>query len=467
VKKFAYLTVLFFLILTIQVQETIACTVYTDPQPGTIIDTVRCRVNPKFSYALYLPKNYSKTSKWPVICIFDPAARGKLAITNFSQAADKFGYILICSNQSRNGMSWNDYAEIANHLLTDAENRYSIDYNRIYTSGFSGGSRAAAFIALKNKIIAGVIACGAGFPEIAERSLPNFDYFGLVGNRDMNYLEMCGLEKKLISQGVTTDLRVFNGDHNWPSPDLLQEAVEWFELQSMKKGTKPKDHAFMASLFVKYKNRADIFLKQGNLTESARTYAFAIKDFPDQMAIPKLKEKLDSLQNTKDYQNSVLEGDKIRTQELEIQNTLMTAFQGHVLMKSLPDSLRNWWGFQIKMLRKMENSRDTLKQMMASRQLNLLSVVCYETGRNFTGLKKFKSGVNCYLIESMILPENKNIHYLLARVYSLDNDPKNSLKSLDKAIKLGYNNRQSIEKDTAFVSLKNEKRFREVMLQLK
>jgi hypothetical protein len=56
---------------------------------------------------------------------------------------------------------------------------------------------------------------------------------------------------------------------------------------------------------------------------------------------------------------------------------------------------------------------------------------------------------------------------LLARAYSLNNETDEALKSLEKAIKAGYNNRKTIEQDSAFMKLKNEKLFKEMMTKLK
>ena len=144
---------------------------------GKIIDSVRCR-DPKFTYALYLPSKYSTTAKWPVIYVFDPAARGKLAVSGFMPAAEKYGYIVVSSNNSKNALAGAELGEVINYLFSDTEARLSIDAGRIYTAGFSGGSRVASMVALNSKFISGVIGCGACFPNYADlKNIPSFDYF--------------------------------------------------------------------------------------------------------------------------------------------------------------------------------------------------------------------------------------------------------------------------------------------------
>jgi len=81
--------------------------------PGQIVEKVVCARDANQSYALYLPANYVGTRKWPVIYAFDPGARGRVPVERFKEAAEKFGWIIVGSNNSRNASyqssidSWN------------------------------------------------------------------------------------------------------------------------------------------------------------------------------------------------------------------------------------------------------------------------------------------------------------------------------------------------------------------------
>src|SRR3974390_1522727 len=71
---------------------------------GQIIPRVVCAADPSQSYALYLPSTFSNGRKWPIVCVVDPAARGPLAAEVVRAAAEKYGYIVAASNNSRNGL---------------------------------------------------------------------------------------------------------------------------------------------------------------------------------------------------------------------------------------------------------------------------------------------------------------------------------------------------------------------------
>jgi len=52
---------------------------------GAVIPNVTALANPRQSYALYLPLKYSREHRWPVIYVFDPGARGQLALQQFQR----------------------------------------------------------------------------------------------------------------------------------------------------------------------------------------------------------------------------------------------------------------------------------------------------------------------------------------------------------------------------------------------
>jgi predicted esterase len=437
-------------------------------EKGKISDTIHCNGSPKFSYALYLPSNYTETSKWPVIFVFDPAARGSVAVSGFVKAASKYGYIIACSNNSKNQLPWNEISDAVNAMFMDVQQKYSIDNRRIYTSGFSGGSRVASMIALQNKIISGVIACGAGLPDAGglNKSI-SFGYFGMVGNRDMNYLEMHDLGNKLDSLGINSEIRVFDGGHDWPSPALLQEAVEWIEIQAMNNGTKEKNPAFINSQLLIKRNMAEMLWRKGKLLESVLAYRHIIKDFPGNPAASKIAAIADSLKKTAEYNKAVRAFSRNRAWELETQSDLISALYSQIKSETMPDSVRNALGVKISMLRSMANSKDSTKKVMASRVSMLVSTFCFETGKNLLSIKKYKGATICYQAGVMVDPPNKSMRYQLSKAYAYNNDTDNAIESLSKAVKLGYNDRRSIESDPAFTLLKSQKRFTDLMKQIK
>jgi dienelactone hydrolase len=212
---------------------------------GRIIDDVKCGADLSQSYALYLPSNYSPGRSWPVILAFSPMARGRTPVERFQQAAEKYGYIVAGSNNSRNG-DWTSSTAAIRAMPTDVMARFSIDLKRVYTAGFSGGARVAMHVALSSGKIAGVIACSAGFPDGQAHKKAPFPIFGTAGTEDFNYQEMRRLDRTLTTPHR---LVIFDGSHDWlPSP-LGIEALEWLEIDAMKSGLRPRDEALIDRIF--------------------------------------------------------------------------------------------------------------------------------------------------------------------------------------------------------------------------
>jgi pimeloyl-ACP methyl ester carboxylesterase len=218
-----------------------------DLPPGRPIDVVNCQADRNQSYALYIPSNYAPDRKWPLLLAFDARALGDVPVKRYQEAAEKFGYIVAGSNNSRNGPVGPEYAA-AQAMEADVTARFSIDPKRIYVAGQSGGARLALSLAMQAKgRYAGVIASSAGLPPSLglDVELP-FVVFGTAGTEDFNYLELTRLDR---SVATPHRVRIFPGGHTWLPNELAMEALEWMEVQAMRTGTRPRDEAMIGRLF--------------------------------------------------------------------------------------------------------------------------------------------------------------------------------------------------------------------------
>jgi dienelactone hydrolase len=216
-------------------------------QLGTLVPRVVCGGDAQQSYAIYLPPGYTRDRPWPIIYGFDPGARGLMAVKIFREAAERFGYIVVASNNARNG-SWKIIEDAARAMVTDTHRRLNIDPRRRYTTGFSGGARAASVVAQAFKFT-GVIACGAGLPEGGLSGKTDFVYFGAAGFEDFNYSEVQDATRAWAGRKLPQRFAVFDGGHAWFPPRVATEAVAWLELQAMRAGLRPRDDAFIRTVF--------------------------------------------------------------------------------------------------------------------------------------------------------------------------------------------------------------------------
>jgi predicted esterase len=287
-------------------------------RPGELTREVRCGANPEQSYALYLPKNYTASRKWPVVYAFDPGARGSVPLELMKEGAEKYGFILAGSNNSRNGprkLEW----EAAQAMVQDAHARLAIDDRRSYFAGFSGGARVAALIAQGCQCAAGVLLSGAGFPQDAPPSREAaFPVFAAVGTYDFNYVEMVQLEEKLEGLGFPHFLRTFEGPHQWAPVVVMEEALAWFRLVAMRDGREPRDDAFVAAQAPQAAERARALEQSGNLYAAWKEYRQADQTFNGLIENAALRDRAKALEKEK----AVREGAKREEREFAEQRQL-------------------------------------------------------------------------------------------------------------------------------------------------
>jgi predicted esterase len=249
-----------------------------------------------------------------VILAFDGGGRGRVPVERYRQAAEKYGYIVAGSLNSRNG-PWEVSLNAAKAMTADVKARFSIDPKRVYTAGMSGGARVAMKIALDSKQIAGVFASSAGFPDqfIAR---PPFPVFGSAGTDDFNHMEMYQLDRRMTS---AHRVLYFEGGHTWLPAELAMQGVEWMELQAMKSGLRPRDTALLDMWFAASVERIDA-LKDN--TETLHALIHLIADFEGLEDVSKFAEHAKRLLKQQDVREALSEETKNEERELQLQGEL-------------------------------------------------------------------------------------------------------------------------------------------------
>lgn len=196
---------------------------------GMVIPSVPCASDPSCTFALYLPTGYEETQSLPVWILFDPMANGALPVGRYRELGERYGVILMGSNDSRNGQSLEQLERIAAALETEARTRFRADSTRLYLIGFSGGARVSCILAGFGFPVKGVIGCGAGFPETAEPPLRRFDYAVIAGEADPNLSEVILQDQAFSQAGWRHQLMVVPGGHAWPLAENVGKAWLWLQ----------------------------------------------------------------------------------------------------------------------------------------------------------------------------------------------------------------------------------------------
>lgn len=423
---------------------------------GQVIKRVVTRANPEQSYALYLPEAYDPAKQWPIVFAFDPGARGWVPVDLAKDAAETFGYIVVGSNNSRNGPPGPE-AEAADAMWNDAHERFSIDPRRVYFAGFSGGSRLAVQLAVNCKHCAtGVIASGAAFPTTMEPKPPaQFLYFGSYGREDFNYSEYVDIEAKLKRAGYAYHLRRFEGGHEWAPADVWSEALAWFNLQAMKSGALARNEAFVAEqLSAAMTNAA----AQSDDLDRLRAYSQSVRDFAGLADVGAAQKLAGALDGSKSVQQLL----RREQQDIREQQTLTAPIEEQLEALKNPDrrsDARVELDRAFTRVNENARSKDPHRQAVAKRARQQAFIEMFETASDQIADKHYAEALILMDVVVQAAAHAPGAHIQKSRIYMLMDKESKALAEARLAVKDGVTDPEAFS-DPEFAPLRSDPAFK-------
>lgn len=419
---------------------------------GKIVTKVECNKDNNQNYALYLPSGYSSDKTYPVIFMFDSHAKGEFAVKQFQEYAEKYGYILIGSNNSKNGIPWETTDIFVNILFDDVFQKFSIDKKRLYTAGFSGGSRVASTIAILKGGVTGVIGIGAGFPNLQQNIQNKFDFIGVVGTADFNYIEMQNLDEALNTNNLRHFLLVHNGKHAWPPQKIVAEIFDWIELNAMKDKLKPADDKFIKERLNYYSMLKDSIKNEISQFETNKQIGSYFDGLTDVSAIKNKSAELEKMQIIINYKKKKAE---IKTTEISLQQQ----YSQFLSTKNLA-----WWKSdvaKINQIIKIQKNSD--ESYVYRRLLQYTSLMCYMNASGAFKNNQINAATFYVDIYALVDPENPEHAYMSAWLNAKKGDEVKLFEELKNAVKLGFDDVGRLKTDTIFEPVKDKPEFLETL----
>lgn len=441
---------------------------------GQVVERIEALNDSSQSYALYLPSNYTPDRKWPVLYAFDPGARGRVPVERFREAAEKYGWIVLGSNNSRNG-PWNVVVNAWNAMLTDTHQRFAIDDERSYATGFSGGARAAVRVAVGCKCLAGVMANGAGFPsDLVPTPQMHFVFFGAAGVDDFNYPELKSLQEPLTKSGIIHRVQTFDGRHEWPPVSVATAAVEWMDLHAIKAGKRPRDDGFINVMWQQLLNEARTLEESKKYAEAYQLYFDLAETFKGLRDVAEIETKVNQLGDSREVKAAIRdEQAQIRKQrELESRlNSLIAGRDGGASVNQNEEGFDsgNLLPKMLNDLRKQSKAtEDSTQRRIARRVLDGLFVGLVEQGIGLLQTeKKYSESIKPLKLATEVNPDRPGVYFYLAWAYAAERDKKKSLQFLNTAVEKGFSDAGMITTNKAFDSIRNDPEYQQIMARLK
>ncbi len=435
--------------------------------PGSFVESVVCEAAPEFSYALYLPSGYDVERAWPLILAFDPSGIGSQPVEGFRAAAERYGYIAVGSNDSRNYTGWEPKMAAAAAVWKDVAGRFSIDAARVYTAGFSGGARMATEVALQTRAVAGVFAVGAGFRERdgVDGPIP-FVFAAASGTRDMNHREMQQVHARLLERELPSLHVVFDGPHQWPPKRDFTAAIEWFEVQAMRRGLRAVDREHVGALLDNARNRAQAATPPDAVL---RDYEQITRDFAGLADLEEIEAEIRRLRQDPAVARAAKERKRLIRHEDDARRRLVTQIRK---MELAVDDAGRRAGDLRDLRREIDrhvrntDSEDPRRADTASRLVSFVSLVGYERGIHAGQSGDYERAALFYEIALQAVPESRGLHVRLAGMYARSGRADRALETLTEAIELGFDDAERLRSDEHLATLREDPRFAALLADL-
>jgi hypothetical protein len=410
---------------------------------GKLIKNIICKNDASQSYALYIPET-GNNHALPIIYFFDPHADGSLPLIKYKQLAEKFGFILIGSNNSKNGNDYSMAENIWQHLFTDTKTRVNMDASRIYVCGFSGGAKVAGYLALNHTEIKSVIANSAALPDGTPASDFNFSFTGIAGDGDMNMTNVISFCSDLDKTNTRHRVILFNGKHEWAPETTMNTAFEGLVLDAMHSKQTPVDNNFIKNYIAESKKRIDGFIAENNLIKANNECRLSINMLDGlTQKINFFKQKLANISANAVYQKQLKHAHDLFAAEEKTKAIYQQQFQNGDI---------NYWKNAIAYLNEKAKLK-TDEGAMYNRLLAYLSLAFYSISNQLIHSNQNDGAEYFVGLYKLADPANNEAWYLSAIINARKNNSKAAEDDLLKAIANGFNDKDRMLQQPEFQSL--------------
>lgn len=445
---------------------------------GRLVEGVATLADPEITYTLYLPASYDGETPRPALLIFDPRGRSVQAAELFLAGAERFGWIVVSSDDTRSDGPWEPNVRAVNALMPELDERFAVDPRRVYAAGFSGGAHLAWILGLQSGALAGVIASGGrDSPTWMVDEVP-FAAFNAVGAEDFNYAGTVAVDEHFGARGARHRMEVFPGLHGWMPQEMAFDAIAWLEVVAMAEGRRPLDPELVAERF---------------RTELAAARALASGDGQELL---RAARRYDALLRT---YGELAELDAVAAAGVDPAPARreVAELRERRVFRAAEKEARRWDGYERTFQRRLgsvlRRLEDVEQPMTSGRILNeldvprlleqaeqagyagttarrLLATVYVQTAfylsRDYLTAGRHRSAATVLEVATRVRPDSITPWYNLACARALMGHTEPALEALERAVDAGYADLDHLRSDPDLESLRKEEGYRRLVERL-
>ncbi|HNP21942.1 MAG TPA: hypothetical protein PKM63_05620 [Panacibacter sp.] len=424
---------------------------------GRVIERLVCKSNPAQSYALYIPTGM-QNNVLPIVYFFDPHAAGALPLNKYKALADHYRFILVGSNNSKNGTQIAAIENIWQALVTDTKNRLHVDTNRMYVCGFSGGAKTASSIALGHREIKGVIAGGAALPDGTPAGNFPFSFTTIAGEGDLNMTDLIATNDDFGKTSTKHRIIFFNGIHEWSPESTMNIAFTGLQFDAMRNNLIAKNDFLIDSYVKESKDTINSFVNGNDLihAEAACTLSAALLEGLSS-EVSWFKQKNASIKGSTGFQNQWKERQTLLRQEETTKSIYMQQFQQGDL---------NYWTSTINDL-KAKSKANTPEAAMNQRLLAYLSLSFYSITNHFVQASQDDQAEYFDDLYRLADSTNSEAWYFSALINTRKNNLTGAKSDLLKAVDLGFADKERMLTQVEFQVVAKDINLQEIAASIK
>lgn len=445
---------------------TLPCLAQLALRKGELMEGMACKADETQTYTLYLPTSFDSGRAWPVLLIYDPRGRSKLAAEIFRPAAEQYGWILISSNDTRSDGPPEPNIKALNALIPELS-RYPVDGKRVYMTGFSGGAMLAFLVAAQSDGgVAGVIGCGGRFPEGWQQRPVKFAHWGVAGTTDFNYSPMREIDEFLETVGAAHRFESFEGAHQWMPEELATDAVEWMELDAMRRGLRERDAAMIERLWKEDLDGAAAVEASGDLAQVLRRWKAIESTFRDLRDVAIARARVEELEKDKAVKAALREQRKWDEWEARMRRQMGIAV-ATLRNEERPVPVGRLTGE----LRLGEINRHAAaggyEALAAGRVLSsMFSQLSFYLPREFMTAQRYDRAALVLEVADSMRPGVPFVLYNLACSRSRLGQKDAALDALERAVAAGFTDAVQMRTDEDLAAVRGEARFGELLAKM-
>jgi len=408
---------------------------------GVVMDRIAVNDTIPEDFALFLPSKFEASKVWPVIFIYDMQGRGDKVLRMFLEAAEKNSYILAASNNINDSLSLTQNVLISKRMFNTVFSMFKIHKKRIYTAGFDRGARVASLMPTFINQINGVISCGStiGNKEVLSSKNP-FHFIGVVGNRDFNYPEMVKMEKLFNLMKFPNQTLVFDGDHQWPSLQMLSHAMEILDLEAMAKNIIPKDSVFIFETYQRNLNYANRLISEHKPVEAYHKLDEIMDVYKPLIKVDSLKDSQKALRRSPSYKSQNRNRKSIMLKESFIKDEYDYSLEEDIYTYNYNNL--GWWNYQMDVLKKYKESTNRMQKQMGARLEGYLNALIADNIDiiNLNSPLDEEALNFLWMLKTITSPDDFSYYLKVISLNAKVEDYGTALYYLEELLKKGYSN---------------------------